>query len=72
METQIFARAVIYREIKILGGLECIMQIYDEWRTGLLQNVGFDDSIFQLLLKDKVFLFECFESIVFSSGIVFY
>lgn len=39
------------------------MKIDDKLVISLLQNVGLDNSVFQLLLKDKIFLFESFQGI---------
>lgn len=39
------------------------MKIYDKLMIGLLKHVGLDYRIFQLLLKDQIFLFQSLESI---------
>lgn len=46
-----------------MWSLEGEMQIDDEDVVGLFEDVCLDDCVLQLLLKDKVFLLQCFESI---------
>lgn len=56
MEAEISSRAVIKCEIEVMRGLESEMEIDDELVVGLLEDVGLDYCILQLLLKDEVFL----------------
>ena len=65
METQISARTVVKSEIEIMGSLEGEMKIDDELMISLFEDIGFDDSILQLFLKDQIFFLESLQCIKF-------
>ncbi len=60
MKAEVSSRAVIQSQVQIMRSLEGEMQVYNEWVTGLLKDVGFNDCVLELFLEDKVFLFEGF------------
>ena len=49
-----------------MGSLESIVEVDDEWVVGLLQDIGLDDGVFELLLHDQILLLEGLESILFA------
>lgn len=57
VEAEILPRAVIQRQIKVVGRLEGIVQVDDERVVRLLQNFGFGDGVLQLLLQNQSLLF---------------
>ena len=60
MKAEVSSRAVIQSQVQIMRSLEGEMQVNNEWVTGLLEDVGFNDCVLELFLEDKVFLFEGF------------
>lgn len=59
MEAEIAARTVVESEVEVVRGLKGEVKVDDELVVCLLEDIGFYDGVFELLLKDKVFLLEC-------------
>ena len=60
METEISSRTVVKSKIKIVRSLEGKVKVDDELMVRLFENIGLDDSIFQLFLKNQIFFLESF------------
>lgn len=63
METEITTRTIVQGEVKVMGCLEGEVKIDDELMVGLLEDVGLDDCVFELFLKNEVFLLKCLKGI---------
>lgn len=63
MEAEISAWTVIQREIEVMRSLEGEMQIDNEDVIGLFEDIGLDDCVLQLLLKDQVLFLQGFEGV---------
>lgn len=63
METKIATWTIIESKIQVMRGLESKVKINNKGMIGLFENICFYDGVFELLLQDKVFLFECLQSI---------
>ena len=56
MEAQVLARTVVESQVEVVRSLKGEVQVDDEGMAGLLEDVGLDDGVLELLLHDEVFL----------------
>lgn len=63
VEAKVSSGAVVEGEVEVMGGLEGEMEVDDELVVRLLQDIGLDYCVLQLLLEDQVLLLQHLESV---------
>ena len=63
MKAEISAWTVVQGKVEVVRSLKSKVEVDDELMVSLLEDVCLDYGVFELFLKDKIFLFKGFEGI---------